>query len=426
MSNKEAVLRPSTTKTILLEGIFLLLLIVGGYVFRYAQCFKAIWENVIDYSFFSFAQVTETGLIYSNPHVISKIYVFLLNFVCLFLGNVYEACMLIQFILFLLAMFVWYFLIRKVYNPIAALFFAAGAMLLPDVIRTSISCNPIVLLYVWFGITAWTLVLYTKSKKTGILLYLQTCLTVICSVVAASLDISGALFVVAVVFTYIYRFKNTRKSDNIVSAIVSAVVFSYVLFTNIYIHSVLGAISPNNPLYFNSYYGLKIVLPTIETLKVFMLDLVKNPLFLVFIVTFCVYWFVANKRIVTWLIVAIFYLLLLEVLKLDTYLSHDFLIYMLLITLVGIIVCKLLLRIYEQGSAHVTCDKTGEEPEITIVKFEDEEAVEVPEKPLIFIPKSFETPKRISKPKIDFEIDVAPDKNCYDVEVPEQADFDIL
>lgn len=71
------------------------------------------------------------------------------------------------------------------------------------------------------------------------------------------------------------------------------------------------------------------------------------------------------------------------------------------------------------------------EPVVTVVKFEEQEAVEIPEvssveeKPLIFIPKSFETPKRVPKPKIDFTLEVPEEDLCFDVDISEQADYDI-
>ena len=66
-----------------------------------------------------------------------------------------------------------------------------------------------------------------------------------------------------------------------------------------------------------------------------------------------------------------------------------------------------------------------EEPVVTVIRFEEEPAVTVPEKPLIFIPKTMEIPKRVSKPKVDFAVEVEADKMHYDYNVEETADFDI-
>ena len=57
--------------------------------------------------------------------------------------------------------------------------------------------------------------------------------------------------------------------------------------------------------------------------------------------------------------------------------------------------------------------------------FEDEPAVTVPEKTLIFIPKSMEIPKRVSKPKVDFALEVTDEKMHFDYNVDDTSDFDI-
>lgn len=73
---------------------------------------------------------------------------------------------------------------------------------------------------------------------------------------------------------------------------------------------------------------------------------------------------------------------------------------------------------------------TTEEPVITVVNFDEEKAVSVPpleeEKPLIFIPKSMEIPKREAKPKLDYSLAVAEDALFYDVDVEQHDDYDFL
>ena len=75
--------------------------------------------------------------------------------------------------------------------------------------------------------------------------------------------------------------------------------------------------------------------------------------------------------------------------------------------------------------------RKGEEPVVTVIRFDEEPAVTVPEKeapsdkPLIFIPKSMEIPKRVSKPKVDFAVAVSEDRLHYDYQVDDTADYDI-
>ena len=115
---------------------------------------------------------------------------------------------------------------------------------------------------------------------------------------------------------------------------------------------------------------------------------------------------------------SILFLFALQLLELDTYLQHDFMIYMGISTLLGISVQQYLML-------PIKAVKEKKEPEVTVIHFEEEPAVTVPEKPQIFIPKSMEIPKRVSKPKVDFAIEVEQDKMHYDYAVDDAADFDI-
>lgn len=70
----------------------------------------------------------------------------------------------------------------------------------------------------------------------------------------------------------------------------------------------------------------------------------------------------------------------------------------------------------------------ADEPVVTVVNFEEEKAVVVPEqeeKPVIFIPKSMEIHKRVSKPKLDYSEAVAFDAMFYDMDVADLDDFDL-
>ena len=44
---------------------------------------------------------------------------------------------------------------------------------------------------------------------------------------------------------------------------------------------------------------------------------------------------------------------------------------------------------------------------------------------MIFIPTTMEIPKRVSKPKVDYALEVEADKMHYDYTVDESSDFDI-
>jgi hypothetical protein len=127
---------------------------------------------------------------------------------------------------------------------------------------------------------------------------------------------------------------------------------------------------------------------------------------------------------------AILYLLGLKILHLDFYMQHDFLIYAGLLMLLGMTLREAVaVKKVEATNLKSQAVTLQEMPVVTVVHFEEESAVTVPEKqeekPVIFIPKSMEIPKRISKPKVEFAIEVAEENMPYDVTIDDNADFDI-
>ena len=167
-------------------------------------------------------------------------------------------------------------------------------------------------------------------------------------------------------------------------------------------------------------------IPELIQIKEFIFDLGTHPVFMVSIITIVTFWLLKTRGICTWIMAGIMYLLVLKIFKMDVYMQHDFLIYAGLLMLLG-------MSFREAAAINNIKKETAriqdEVPVVTVVCFEEESAVTVPEKqeekPAIFIPKSMEIPKRISKPKVEFAIEVAEEKMHYDVNIDDNADFDI-
>lgn len=157
-----------------LEFIILVLLLIGGYVFRFVNAFQALWADSIDQSFFQLAQVTEQEFVYTSADIVSKAYVYFLHFVCRVFGNDYFVCSIVHFVLIALAMLVWYFALKKLLGAIVSLLLFACAMLLPFSIKATISCNPIALFLLFGGILVYiiitcvlTIVQIVRSKQSA-------------------------------------------------------------------------------------------------------------------------------------------------------------------------------------------------------------------------------------------------------------------
>lgn len=407
----------SKGESLFLECSILALLLIGGTVFRFVDYFHGVWPVALDNTYFQYAQVSQITGSYQNPHPASRVYVGFLHMVCMFLGNLYEAGAFIQFVLLLAAVAVWYFAIRKALGIVTALFFVAGAMLLPDSISESMQCNPMMLLFLIYGCVALLLVQYVRAAKGGVLMYASEFLLGILAVWCAILDISGILLCVAFLLAMWYRYRDHRENVGIsfIAACLGAVVGDR-LFA--YMQAWIYGISYREAREFQAYEQLSLHLPKMEEIRAFTFSLGTHPIFIVVIVVISIYWFLNKKQAFDWIMLSLLYLFGIQFFSLDSYLQHDFMIYMGISILFGISVQQ-----YLQTKPKEKRKK--EEPVVTVVHFEKEPAVTIPEKPAIFIPKTMEIPKRTAKPKVDFALDVQEEQMHFDYSVDETADFDV-
>lgn len=452
----------SKYESLFLECSVLILLLTGGWVFRFTEHFQGIWPVNPDNEFFEYAQVTQKAAAYMNPHPASRLYVGFLHIIFMLLGNIYEAGALTQSVLLMLGVVFWYLAIRKTFGTVAALFFTAGAMLLPDSIVASMQYNPMMLLFAVYGLLAWMIAGYAKGKSSGLLAFISELVLGALIGAAVLLDISGWILVIAGGFALRQHRENCQKRSFLtpvagcIGVILGVKAFSYV-------QSVVYGMSLAEADVFYSYANLTLRIPDLAQIKEFFFGLGTHPIFIVAIAVIVSYWFVKRRQASTWVMLGVLFLFGVQLFELDTYMQHDFLIYMGVIVLLGLSIQQYLQAEVNQTAKSVKekvrdvkalegdttelpdlsfmddrKEKEGiqlsdtaakEEPVVTVINFEDQPAVTVPEKEqeraVIFIPKSMEIPKRVSKPKVGFAVEVAEDKMHFDVQVEENADFDI-
>ena len=446
----------SRNEGLFLECSVLVLLLIGGWVYRFADHFVGLWPVNPDNEFFQYAQVLQASDVYMNPHPASRLYVGFLHIIFLFLGNIYEAGALTQFILLLIGVLFWYLAVRKAFGTTAALFLAAGAMLLPDSIVASMQYNPMMLLFAIYGIIAWIMACYACGKCSGFPAFFSEFLMGALLSVAILLDISGWLFLI-ICGLALKKHQQNRSKKSLVTPLASClgIVLGEKAFT--YAQSVIYGMSFQQAGNFLSYPNLTLQVPSLETVQEFVFDLGTHPIFIVAIAVISTYWLINRRQSSTRIMLAELFLLAVQLFKLDTYLQHDFLIYMGLIVLLGISVQQYFLlgeknkAVEEKLAAGDTTELpdlsfladtrmenskseknklvSDSQPVVTVINFDELPAATIPAKqqdrPVIFIPKSMEIPKRVSKLKIEFAVEVTEEKMHYDLEVEENADFDI-
>lgn len=410
------------SELIFLEVSVAALLLAGGWIFRFVEQFHNVWPAGLETEFFEAAFVSQNASAYLNPHLASRIYVAFLHVICLLLGNIYSVGAEIQFLLLLIASGIWYFALRKSFGSIVALFFLAGAMLLPDSIQVSMQCNPVMLTFIFYGIAALCIVWYAKCKtiySKALDIFLCFLLGMLTGFVL-SLDISGLLAAAVLFGVILHKHRRLKAAALRIINVLAGFLISFGILIGV--QRLIYDMDLDSALLLNSYSRLSFDLPAPDTVKAFLFSLGNHPIFIASIVVIAVYWLLNKKRIFNWIMFMELALLTVQLLGLDMYMAHDFMIYVGIMVLLGIS-AKQYLVYQEEKAAQI--DYT-----VQTFDFEAEDAVTVPahgeeEKPLIFIPKSMEIPRRVSKPKIDFAMEVAEKDLHFDVPVSEDADYDL-
>lgn len=352
-----------------LECIVLVLLGTAGYVFRFTVPFCDIWQNGLEGNFFHYAQVVQEQIPYMSPHLISRIYVRFLHLICLLFGNIYQIGANVQFVLLIVGVFIWYLALKKLFGMAAALFFAAGAMLLPDSIISSVQCDPSMLLFCIYGCAALAAACYVRndsSSNTKWCCFAEFFLGIFtaCCVFA---DVSGILFLFGVGTALAYTCKRyQRRFIKHFCFSVCGFIVGTVFFAGLPI--LFYGVDPQEVLQMQSYNGLSFIFPTSERIHAYLLQLGEHRIFILSAVVIAAYWFLRHRRAVTYMMAEILFLFGIQFLGLDTYMKHDFLIYMSLLALTGMTLKQYFKR-YE-----------FKEPDVTMIHFEEQHIIEVPKR----------------------------------------------
>ena len=117
----------------------------------------------LDQAYFNEALVTLEPFTYEGKALVSKLYLLFLRNICLFFGNVYHACLIGHFIIFLLAIVVWFLTIKKLFKGIVVSLVTTVCIFVPLGALIGVHLNPFVLWLLFFGIVTFIIVCCFKS-----------------------------------------------------------------------------------------------------------------------------------------------------------------------------------------------------------------------------------------------------------------------
>ncbi|MCD8326780.1 MAG: hypothetical protein LUC90_08925 [Lachnospiraceae bacterium] len=153
---------------LVLEMICCVILVAGGIYLRIGQEFVAFWSEQGENPVVEAAYVTALGLTESWSDLFSMAYVYLLNQLFMLVGNINLAAAGMQLVLFSIFCFLAYFLVRRLWGAFCACVCLGGLMLLPEMIRVSMYCSPEILLILAAVILGWVLHLcFDRFMRNG-------------------------------------------------------------------------------------------------------------------------------------------------------------------------------------------------------------------------------------------------------------------
>lgn len=184
----------------LVEAVSVLAVFVAGIVLRILFS-----ENVgEEEAYFTWASVNGKPLM-AVSHGAQQLYLGLLRGVFLIVGNKYMAGIVLQIILQILMALVWYFAVRKMAGQMASFILVAGIMLLPQSIHMGLVYSPKILYLLLFGIVMlmmsglWSR--FYKQSELKWYSWLHTVLLGIAMGYMLYLDITGMVLIVLLLFT---------------------------------------------------------------------------------------------------------------------------------------------------------------------------------------------------------------------------------
>lgn len=152
-------------------------------------------------------------------HGAQYLYVLLLRGLFIFAGNHFSAGIILQIGLQMAAAAVWYFAVRRLWGPVAALILLAGIMLSPESIKESLFYSPKMLFLLLYGLVLLMAGCFLRRQRYIKPLkwysFVQTFLLGACIGFLSYLDVTGLTLFIPVVFICFIRIKkNEENAEN--------------------------------------------------------------------------------------------------------------------------------------------------------------------------------------------------------------------
>lgn len=423
----------------ILEGSAVLVVFAAGILLRIF-----FWSNAgEEAAFFSLARVDGAPLTQVN-HGAVQLYLALLRGLFLLFGNKYIAGILLQVVLQTGMAFVWYLAIRKMAGRIAAFVLLAGIMLLPQSVHAGLLYSPKMLYLLLFGIGLWMMSclwnrFYKQSRLTW-QAWVQTLILGVLMGVMLYLDITGMVFLFLLLFALAVQsrpaeipYTGIQRLLQILLALLACVAaFVFAFIVEAQIKGETSAVIADR--WFQQFVCKDI--PSLEGLgNMLTIDLPNGITALaasaVLFMAALAFWIHKSRELqMPWFVVTIALAILYACNFCADSMTCDYMFVLFVLIQAGVGIRAVFLEKQEETLAKT--QNKGEEAltkeTVTKEKAKQEEKIKTevePKKTVKYIENPLPLPKKHTKRTMDYRLEVPKEAMKYDLEVPDNDDFDL-
>lgn len=431
--NDEDTPKQSKLPAVVVEGFFVILLFAAG-VFLRVQGLTNIEEAN---AYHEIAKVAEGQTIPAIVHGAVYIYLELLHFVYLLFGNKILAGIWLQIVLWLVAGIFLYFAVRRMAGAVSAVTMLTFLMLGSAMMRESLVLSPQMFFYAVYAIALYLCTLCVTGKKRPVSCALAGLLVgAVCY-----LDVMG---VTLLLFLLGGVLKGKSEEDEPLSGrLIGSLLALLCCAVGLILFIGVDAISSGKDVFnvFNAWWKLyapsAFVLPAVLSLKGINAEMVI--LLLLLPIGAAGYWLNReSEKQSVWILPTVALFLMVAFGMTTEEMNGNIQLNLLFSVLAGISLSGVISfgedrpLVWAKSKSHVSyAEETSEEyiePTPAEDKsYEEQEPEQTTQKPKVnFLENPLPLPKAHVKKTLDYDIvDIHPIKNCFDIRVAEDDDFDI-
>lgn len=421
----------------LAETIAVLVVFVAGIVLR--VLFSKNMGDEGDY--FTWASVNGKPLM-SVSHGAQQLYLGLLRGLFLVIGNKYVAGIVLQIVLQVVMALIWYVAVRRMAGQIASFVLVAGIMLLPQSIQMGLVYSPKILYLLLFGVVLFVMSgLWNRFQKQSELKWYSWLHTVVLGIAMGYmlyLDITGMVLILLLLFAMAVNnvpgetesYTNVQKLLQILLALLACVG---ALIGSLFVDSLIKGSTFKSAA--DSWFALFVCkgMPSLDGFSGMLSVDLSNSITAIaaaaiLFMAALAFWVHKRKEMqMPWFAVAIVLAILYGCKFCADSMQCDYMFVLMILLMAGVGIRAVF---FEKENERLVVAEKIPESSLKEAKKPEEPVpvavpVAVPEKKVNYIENPLPLPKKHVKRTMGYRLEVPEEAMKYDIDVPDNDDFDL-